>query len=206
MKKIIPVSFACASLVGASLLLQACSGADNSARRADSQPRPAAATDANDARPSQQSSDTNARPATEVPPAEAAHSAHAQQPAGPTAAAHDGHSHGAPSARVPAYAKTVAEWKSLPPTLAPEQFVGKTRAAYLAVKEIPQTIAQLPCYCYCDEGHGHKSLQTCFVDDHASHCAVCVEEALFAHALHKEGRLSPEQIRERIVEKYSRPQ
>jgi hypothetical protein len=200
MKKIIPVSFACASLVGASLLLQACSGADNSARRADSRTRPAATPTTAPA--SQQSSDANARPATELPPAEAAHA----QPAGPVAAAADGHSHGTPSARVPAYAKTAAEWKSLPPTLAPEQFVGKTRAAYLAVKEIPQTIAQLPCYCYCDEGHGHKSLQTCFVDDHASHCAVCVEEALLAHALHKEGRLSPAQIRERIVEKYSRPQ
>lgn len=201
MKKIIPVSFACASLVGASLLLQACSGADNSARRADSPARSAAAP------ASRQSSDANARPAAELPPAEAAHSAHAQ-PAGPTAhnAAADAHSHGAPSARVPAYAKTAAEWKSLPPTLAPEQFVGKTRAAYLAVKEIPQTIAQLPCYCYCDEGHGHKSLQTCFVDDHASHCAVCVEEALLAYALHKEGNLSPAQIRERVVEKYSRPQ
>ncbi len=201
MKKIISVSFACASLVGASLFLQACSGADNSARRADeSQTRPA------DARAPQTASDANAGPAAAIlPPAEAAHSAHAQ-PAGPAAASPDGHSHGEPGARVPAYAKTSAEWKVLPPTLAPEQFVGKTRAAYLAVKEIPQTIAQLPCYCYCDEGHGHKSLQTCFVDDHASHCAVCVEEALLAYSLHKEGRLNPAQIRERIVAQYSRPQ
>jgi len=202
MKKIILVSFACASIVGASLFLQACSGADNSARRADSQTRPATAA----APASRQSSDANARPAAEVPPVEAAHSAHAQS-VGPVAAATpDGHSHGEPGARVPAYAKTAAEWKSLPPTLAPEQFVGKTRAAYLAVKEIPQTIAQLPCYCYCDEGHGHKSLQTCFVDDHASHCAVCVEEALLAYSLHKEGRLNPAQMRERIVAQYSRPQ
>ena len=181
MKKIISASFACASLVGASLLLQACSGENGRARRADSRPEAA--------RP-QGSSDSNARPAA-APPAEAAHSSH---------------SHGEPSARVPAYAKTAAELKGLPPTLAPQAFVGKARAAYLAVGEIPQTIAQLPCYCYCDEGHGHKSLHTCFVDEHASHCAVCVDEALLAYSLHKEGRLSPAQIRERIVAQYSRPQ
>lgn len=196
MKKIISASFACASLVGASLLLQACSGAGDRPRRAESQSRPEAA------RPPG-SSDSNARPPAAVPPAEAAHSSHAQRPA---AASHDGHSHGEPSARVPAYAKTPAELKGLPPTLAPQAFVGKARLAYLAVGEIPETIAQLPCYCYCDEGHGHKSLHTCFVDDHASHCAVCVEEALLAYSLHKEGRLSPAQIRERIVQQYSRAQ
>jgi aerobic-type carbon monoxide dehydrogenase small subunit (CoxS/CutS family) len=76
--------------------------------------------------------------------------------------------------------------------------------AYAAVKEIPQTIAQLPCYCHCDEGFGHKSLQTCFVDDHAAHCAVCVEEALLAYKLQKEERLSPAQIRERIIAKYGK--
>ena len=179
MKKLISASIACAALVGASLVLQACSGPSDSSRRADSRTRP-----------SHQSSDANARPAT-VPPAEAAHS---------------GHSHGQPSTRVPAYAKTAAELADLPPTLDPEAFAGKARAAYLAVSEIPQTIAQLPCYCYCDEGHGHKSLHTCFVDNHASHCAVCVEEALLAYSLHKEGQLTPEQIRERIVAQFSRAQ
>jgi hypothetical protein len=61
----------------------------------------------------------------------------------------------------------------------------------------------LPCYCHCDEGFGHKSLHSCFVDDHASHCAVCVDEALLAYKLQTEGGLTPEQIRERIVAQYS---
>ena len=52
---------------------------------------------------------------------------------------------------------------------------------------MPQTIAQLPCYCNCDEGFGHKSLQTCLVDEHAAHYAVCVEEALAAYRLKKQG-------------------
>ena len=92
---------------------------------------------------------------------------------------------------------------SLAPTLDPEVFTGITRDAYRAVKQIPTTIAQLPCYCHCDEGMGHKSLYSCFEDDHASHCAVCVNEALLALRLEREQKLTPAQIRERIVEQYS---
>jgi hypothetical protein len=127
-----------------------------------------------------------------------------QQPAA-GADAHHGHSHGEPG-RVPAFQKTPAELKSLPATLPPQQFAGKTRLAYQAVAAIPKTIAQLPCYCHCDEGFGHKSLHSCFVDDHASHCAVCVEEALLAYKLQTEAGLTPEQIRERIITQYGSPQ
>ena len=128
---------------------------------------------------------------------------------GPTVAAgaHDGHGHAVSdktaTARVPAYAKTAGELRDLPPTLAPQKFSGKTRLAYQAVAQIPKTIAQLPCYCNCDEGFGHKSLQTCFADDHASHCAVCVDEALLAYKLQTEDGLTPEQIRGRIVAQFS---
>ena len=92
---------------------------------------------------------------------------------------------------------------SLPPTLAPEKFPGKTREAYQAAKAIPQTLAQLPCYCYCDRGMGHKSLHSCFEDEHAAHCDVCVNEALMAYRLQKEQHLSAEQIRERIIAAYA---
>jgi hypothetical protein len=91
----------------------------------------------------------------------------------------------------------------LPPTLAPEKFPGKTREAYQAAKSIPQLLAQLPCYCYCDRGMGHKSLHSCFQDDHAAHCDVCVNEALLAYRLQKEQHLSAPQIRERIIATYS---
>jgi hypothetical protein len=126
-------------------------------------------------------------------------------PSQPAADAHHGHSHGEPG-RVPAFQKTAAELGSLPATLAPQKFAGKTRLAYQAVAQIPKTIAQLPCYCHCDEGFGHKSLHSCFVDDHASHCAVCVDEALLAYKLQTEGGLTPEQIRERIVAQYGAAQ
>jgi hypothetical protein len=91
----------------------------------------------------------------------------------------------------------------LPPTLPAANFFGKAREAYAAAKEIPGTLAQLPCYCYCDKAFGHKSLHTCFVDDHASQCAVCVDEALLAYRLQKEERKTPEQVRQIIIEKYA---
>jgi hypothetical protein len=104
--------------------------------------------------------------------------------------------------RVPAHYETQPALSSLAPTLRPEKFTGLTREAYKAVGEIPQTIAQLPCYCHCDEGFGHKSLQSCFVDDHAAHCDICVREALAAYKLQKQG-LSAARIRERIVAQYA---
>ena len=92
---------------------------------------------------------------------------------------------------------------SLPPTLAPEKFPGKTREAYQAAKDIPQTLAQLPCYCHCDRGMGHKSLHSCFEDDHAAHCDLCVNEALMAYRLQKEQHLSAKKIRERIIAEFA---
>ncbi len=108
------------------------------------------------------------------------------------------------AARVPAF-QDAQSAKSLRPTLAAEQFFGPTRDAYRVVKEIPETIAQLPCYCHCDMSFGHKSLYTCFEDTHASQCAVCVNETLIAYNLHK-GGMAPAQIREYIIQQYSRQQ
>jgi hypothetical protein len=105
-------------------------------------------------------------------------------------------------ARVPAYQEAKSA-SILPATLQPEQFFGPTRDAYRVAKEIPETIAQLPCYCHCDQSIGHKSLHSCFEDTHASQCTVCVSEALMAYNLQKSG-MNPAQIRERIISQYSR--
>ena len=122
----------------------------------------------------------------------------AQTPATP---AHD-HPHPHDNKTVPAFFETAPSKASLRPTLEPEQFTGLVRDAYRAVREVPQTIAQMPCYCHCDRGMGHKSLYSCFEDDHASHCAVCVNEALLTLKLEKEQKLTPAQIRDRIVEQF----
>ena len=104
---------------------------------------------------------------------------------------------------MPAYFEVAPSKSSLGPTLDPAKFTGITRDAYRAAKEIPVTLAQLPCYCHCDRGFGHKSLYSCFEDDHASHCDVCVREALLAMKLEKEQKMSPAQIRDTIVAQYS---
>jgi Protein of unknown function with PCYCGC motif len=108
-----------------------------------------------------------------------------------------------PTPRIPAHYKDAKSAQPLAPTLDPQQFFGQARAAYQVAREIPETLAQLPCYCYCDEGHGHKSLHTCFETDHSSMCAVCVSEALMAYKLQKEDGLTSAQVRERIIAQYS---
>jgi len=104
---------------------------------------------------------------------------------------------------IPAHFEVAPSKSSLGPTLDPGQFSGITRDAYRAAREIPVTLAQLPCYCHCDQGFGHKSLYSCFEDDHASHCDVCVREALMALKLEKEQKMTPAQIRDTIVAQYS---
>lgn len=151
--------------------------------------------------------------ATATPAPQAATAAHgAAAPQAGAAVADDGHGHGATAAHgpvapaagdVPAFETDPASLKSLPPTLDPRMFGGTQRAGYQAAKEIPKTLAQLPCYCHCDRGFGHKSLHSCFVDDHAAHCATCIDEALLALRLEKQEKLPPEKIRQRIIAEYS---
>ena len=51
--------------------------------------------------------------------------------------------------RIPAYYDTPPA--KLPPTLSPELFTGNQKLAYQVAKEIPETLAQLPCHCHCDK-------------------------------------------------------
>jgi hypothetical protein len=113
------------------------------------------------------------------------------------------HDHSAMAKTMPAHFEMPPSKSSLGPTLDPASFTGITRDAYHAAREIPVTLAQLPCYCHCDQGFGHKSLYSCFQDDHASHCDVCVREALLALKLEKEQKMTPAQIRDTIVAQYS---
>jgi Protein of unknown function with PCYCGC motif len=115
----------------------------------------------------------------------------------PTTANHD---HQAMS-RVPAHYNTTPAPNALRGTLAPEIFAGNVRLAYQAAKDIPEVLAQMPCYCHCDMSQGHKSLQSCFEDEHGANCGICIGEALMANNLKRQG-LTPAQIRERIVHAY----
>ena len=103
--------------------------------------------------------------------------------------------------RVPAYFESAPDIRTLPQTLAPEIFSGNKRLAYQAAKEIPQTLAQLPCYCHCDRGEGHKSLHSCFESEHGEHCGICIGEALMAYNQEKQG-VPVGEIRKQIVNAY----
>ena len=55
----------------------------------------------------------------------------------------------------------------LPKTLAPSLFKGKAKQAYQIAREIPQVLAQMPCFCEC-EAFGHENLLDCFIDHHGA--------------------------------------
>jgi hypothetical protein len=103
--------------------------------------------------------------------------------------------------RVPAYYATAPDVATLPPILSPQLFTGNIRLAYQAAKEIPQTLAQLPCYCHCDRGHNHKSLHSCFESEHGENCGICIGEALMAHGLQKRW-MAVTEIRKQIIAAY----
>ena len=104
-------------------------------------------------------------------------------------------------ARVPAHYEAAPPLNILRGTLGPEMFTGNVRLAYQVAKDIPQTLAQIPCYCHCDMSQGHKSLHSCFEDEHGMNCGICIGEALMAQNLQRQG-FNPSQIRERIVKAY----
>jgi hypothetical protein len=54
------------------------------------------------------------------------------------------------------------------PPLSPARYVGQTARAYQIAHEIPDILDQLYCYCECDKHLGHKSLLSCFTDDHGA--------------------------------------
>lgn len=121
-------------------------------------------------------------------------------PRPPTATPTIAHNHEAIT-RVPAHYDITPPLNTLRGTLAPELFVGNVQLAYRAAQEIPQTLAQLPCYCHCDMSKGHKSLHSCFEDEHGENCGICIGEAVMAYNLERQG-LKPTQIRERIIRAY----
>jgi hypothetical protein len=88
-------------------------------------------------------------------------------------------------------------------TLNPEYFVGATKAAYQIAKEIPEVLDSLHCYCECKKNFGHKSLLSCYVDDHGAYCDICMDEAFMAYELHKQGK-SVAEIRRAVDERYAR--
>ncbi len=54
-------------------------------------------------------------------------------------------------------------------TLDPNLFKdARVKKAYQVAKDIPWVLDSIYCYCYCDVAFKHKSLLSCYVDDHAA--------------------------------------
>ena len=69
--------------------------------------------------------------------------------------------------RIPPFHGDVESAKPLPVTQAPSRFPTPFVArAYGIAQEIPEVLAQQPCYCHC-ERLGHRSLLDCYTTDHA---------------------------------------
>lgn len=87
-------------------------------------------------------------------------------------------------------------------TLSPALFYGATADAYRIAKEIPEVLDSLHCYCECKKNFGHKSLLTCYVDEHAKHCDVCLDEAFMAYELYRQGK-DVKTIRSAVDQRFS---
>ncbi|MBI5286087.1 MAG: hypothetical protein HY878_00660 [Deltaproteobacteria bacterium] len=72
--------------------------------------------------------------------------------------------------------------------LSPNLFKGKTAYTYQIAKEIPDVLDSIYCYCHCQKHSGHKSLLSCYTDNHAAFCDICQDEAIIAYELYKEGK------------------
>ena len=85
-------------------------------------------------------------------------------------------------------------------TLDPAQFNDvQTQNVYALAAKIKPVLYQQPCYCHCDKEAGHTSLLSCYVDRHASVCALCQKEAVLAYTESQKGKTAM-QIRKEIID------
>ena len=83
----------------------------------------------------------------------------------------------------------------------PKLYQGDTRQAYTVAGEHPDLLAQLDCYCGCEEHEGHKNLLDCFRTNHGATCDICVGEAVTAGQMLSQG--TPiDQIRDALRARY----
>ncbi len=83
------------------------------------------------------------------------------------------------------------------PTLDPKIFSRTPFVAgvYEAARKIPGVMDKIFCYCYCaiNPKFKHKSLLTCYTDEHASQCGICMRQSMVAMDMTREGK-SPAEI------------
>ena len=83
----------------------------------------------------------------------------------------------------------------------PDLYQGDTRQAYIVARDHPELLAQLDCYCGCEQNEGHKNLLDCFRTNHGAGCDICVGEAVTAEQMLSHGT-PVDQIREALRARY----
>lgn len=78
----------------------------------------------------------------------------------------------------------------------------RVRDAYIAAKKYARVLEEMYCYCRCRENIGHRALVECFETEHASHCDVCMNEAVIAARMTEEGK-TPTEIQKAIDAYYA---
>ncbi|VAX16288.1 hypothetical protein MNBD_NITROSPINAE04-2197 [hydrothermal vent metagenome] len=76
------------------------------------------------------------------------------------------------------------------PLVPSRRYDGRVAQAYKNAAKIPEALDSIYCYCKCKENprFRHKNLLTCFTDDHASKCGICLSQFNMAWSMSKEGK------------------
>src|SRR5258708_36500954 len=90
--------------------------------------------------------------------------------------------------QVPVYFKQAKDATPFPSTLDPTQFeIANVREAYSVAKEIPDVLAQQPCYCYCQR-QWHRTLLDGFTTFLSPSSNISINKARSAGRLSLYGR------------------
>lgn len=70
-----------------------------------------------------------------------------------------------------------------------DMWKGRAAEAYRLAAEIPQVVDKQYCYCDCSKNprFKHKTLLTCYTDDHGANCDICQNEVFMTYDLYKKG-------------------
>ncbi|MEE8484372.1 MAG: PCYCGC motif-containing (lipo)protein [Nitrospinota bacterium] len=80
------------------------------------------------------------------------------------------------------------------PLMPANRYRGRAALDYKRAVEIPEALDALYCYCRCKENPRtrHKTLLTCFTDDHAANCGICLSQMEMAYEMTMEGKTAKE--------------
>ncbi len=90
------------------------------------------------------------------------------------------------------------------PNVSPSRYRGRTASAYGVAIKSRDVLDYMFCYCNCKQSIGHKSLLSCFTDDHAANCGICQDQAFYASELADKG-YDLAQVRMAVDKKFWRP-